>query len=86
MIKKSQVKFLTIAALVAAAGIVGYNVLKAKDKRTAKKKISDAMKELPHGAVKAARQLESRTLGEKFTDVASDAGDGITKVTRGLSQ
>lgn len=77
----NQSRFLMIAALIIIAGVVGYYVLNAPDRRSAEEKISDAINELPKGLDKAARQLEDRTPGEKLGDVVKDAGDDIKKST-----
>lgn len=81
MTKQPQGKFLAIAALALAAGVIGYLVLNAPDRRSAGEKIGDAIDALPQGADKAARQLESRTPGQKLDDAAKDAGDDLKKAT-----
>lgn len=81
MIKQPQGKFLLMAGVVVVIAIIGYNILNAPDRRDAGQKISDAIDELPNGLDKASRQLESRTPGEKLSDVAKDTGDDIKKVT-----
>ncbi len=79
MTNQSQGKFLMIVGLAAIIAAIGYYVLTAPDRRNAGEKVSDAVNELPKGVDKAARQLESRTPGEKLHDAAKDAGTDIKK-------
>lgn len=74
-------KILLIVVLVLVAGIAGYYILNAPDRRTPTEKLGDAIHELPQGPEKAARQLENRTPGEKLEDTAKDAGKDIKKAT-----
>ncbi len=81
MIKQSQGKFLAILSLVIVVTFVGYYLLNAPDNRDIGDKIGDAIHELPNGVDKAARQLESRTPGEKLQDSAQDTLDDAKKAT-----
>jgi hypothetical protein len=64
-------------ALVIAA--VGYYVLTTPDRRDAGQKIGDAVNELHNGPAKAARQLESRTPGDKLKDAIKDEKQDVKK-------
>jgi predicted LPLAT superfamily acyltransferase len=77
----SRGKYGLFIGLAVLAGVLAYYVLTAPDRRSAGQKISDAVHELPEGTDKAARQLESRTPGEKLGDAAEDAGDDLKKAT-----
>lgn len=81
MYKQPQGKVIAIASLLIVIIVVGCYLLKAPDKRGAGEKIGDAVHELPNGTDKAARQLESRTPGEKLQDSAQDAIDDAKKAT-----
>ena len=59
--------------------IIGYYVLNTPDRRDAGQKIGDAINELHNGPDKAARQLESRTPGDKLEDAARDEKKDIKK-------
>ena len=81
MIKQPQGKFVLMAGVALIVAVIGYTVLNAPDNRSTGQKIGDAIDELPNGMEKASRQLESRTPGEKLSDVAKDAGDDLKKAT-----
>ncbi len=51
----------------------------APDKRDPGQKIGDAVNELHNGPEKAARQLESRTPGDKLQDAVKDEKKDIKK-------
>ena len=74
-------KYLLIFCFAAVAGLIGYSVLNAPDRRSAGDKVGDAINELPNGIDKAARQLENRTPGDKLKDAAEDVGDDLKKTT-----
>jgi hypothetical protein len=74
-------KLLWIIGGAIIVGFLGYYIWSMPDERDASQKISDAIEELPNGAEKAARQLESRTPGEKIQDAAKDAGNDLKKAT-----
>jgi len=74
-------KTIAIVLFVIVIAISGYYILNAPDNRNAAEKVGDAIHELPQGADKAGRQLESRTPGEKLEDGAKDVGDDIKKST-----
>lgn len=74
-------KILLIVILAVVAGIVGYYVLNAPDRRTPGEKIGNAIDTLPQGPEKAARELKNRTPGEKLEDAAKDTGKDIKKAT-----
>ena len=59
-----------IIGIIVAIG--GYYVLNTPDRRDAGQKIGDAINELHNGPDKAARQLESRTPGDKLQDAIKD--------------
>jgi len=65
-----------IIAIILIAG-VAYGVLTMPDRRNAMEKIGDAIHDVPQGGDKAARQLESRTPGQKLGDAVKDTGDKI---------
>jgi hypothetical protein len=79
MVRQPQGKFFLTACLLILAGIIGYYILTAPDRRSAGDKMSDAINELPEGIDKAARQLEDRTPGQKLGDAARDVGDDVKK-------
>ncbi len=70
-----------VAGLIVA--VIGYYVLNAPDNRNPAQRISDAAGELHNGPDKAARQLESRTPGDKLQDAVED---GKTDVKKTLNQ
>lgn len=59
--------------------VIGYYVLNTPDRRDSGQKVSDAINELHNGPDKAARELESRTPGEKLEDAVGDKKDDIKK-------
>ncbi len=81
MTTKSFGRNVLIVAAIAAIMLIGYSVLYAPDHRTDGQKIGDAIKELPNGVDKAARQLEERTPADKLKDAATDMGDDVKKAT-----
>lgn len=81
MIRQPQGKFFAILSIIIVIAIVGYYLFNAPDKRDIGDKIGDAIHELPNGVDKAARQLESRTPGEKLEDSANDTIDDLKKST-----
>ncbi len=66
--------YIVVAALIV---IVAYTMLSAPDRRSTGERIGDAVDALPHGVDKAARELKSRTPGEKAGDAVKDVGDNI---------
>ncbi|MCK9992993.1 MAG: hypothetical protein Dbin4_01513 [Alphaproteobacteria bacterium] len=81
MIKQTQARFLAIAAIAIIAGIAGYYLMNAPDRRSTGEKIGDAVDELDRGLGEAAEKLEDRTPAEKLGDAIEDAGDDIKKST-----
>ena len=75
----SRLKFISIIVVVLIVIVTGYYVLNAPDQRDAGQKIGDAIKELPNGPDKAARQLEDRTPGKKLEDATQDEKQDIKK-------
>jgi len=67
---------LTIVAIVIIA-VVAYGVLTMQDQRSTTDRMSDAIRELPHGVDKAERELQDRTPGQRLGDDVKDAGDKI---------
>jgi cell division protein FtsN len=59
--------------------VIGYYVLSAPDNRNPVQKVGDAISELPNGPEKAARELESRTPGDKLKDAVEDEKADIKK-------
>lgn len=72
-------KLISIIAVTLIVIVTGYYFLNAPDQRDAGQKIGDAIKELPNGPDKAARQLEDRTPGQKLQDSAQDEKKDIRK-------
>ncbi|MFO0110611.1 MAG: hypothetical protein ACK52W_08775 [Alphaproteobacteria bacterium] len=79
MSNPSRGKYGLFIGLFLILAVLAFYVLNAPDRRNAGEKIGDAVEALPDGAEKAARQLESRTPGEKLDDTASDAGEDLRK-------
>jgi hypothetical protein len=75
----SRLKFISITVVVLIVIVTGYYILNAPDQRDAGQKIGDAIKELPNGTDKAARQLEDRTPGKKLEDATQDEKQDIKK-------
>jgi hypothetical protein len=73
---KKIIPAVVIGLLVA---LIGYYVLNAPDRRDPGQKIGDAINELHNGPEKAARQLESRTPGDKLQDAVQDEKKDIKK-------
>lgn len=73
-------KLLTILIVIIVA-VLAYVVLTTPDNRTATDRVSDAVRELPKGPDKAARELENRTPGQRIGDAVKDAGDDIKRDT-----
>jgi len=69
----------TLATIVILAVVVTilYSFLTMRDHRTAGERVSDAVDAIPQGVDKAARQLESRTPGEKLGDAVQDTGEKV---------
>lgn len=65
--------------IIGLIALIGYYLLNAPDRRDPGQKIGDAVNELHNGPVKAARQLENRTPGEKLQDVIQDEKHDIKK-------
>ena len=59
--------------------VIGYYLLNAPDNRDPAQKIGDAVSELHNGPDKAARQLESRTPGDKLEDAVKDEKTDVKK-------
>ena len=66
-----------VVGLIAA--VIGYYVLNAPDNRDPAQKVGDALNELHNGPDKAARQLESRTPGDKLKDAVKDEKTDVKK-------
>ena len=79
MSASQNTKFLPVVAIVLVIAIIGYYVLNTPDRRDAGQKIGDAINELHNGPDKAARQLESRTPGDKLQDVVKDKKEDVKK-------
>lgn len=72
-------KLIPVVIVVLIALIIGYYVLNAPDRRDFGQKVGDAISELDQGPEKAARQLESRTPGDKLQDAVQDQKEDIQK-------
>ena len=72
-------KLVPLAVLAFIVVYIGYNVLNAPDRRSAGQKLGDAVNELHNGPDKAARQLESRTPGDKLQDAVKDEKQDVKK-------
>jgi hypothetical protein len=72
-------KLIPLAVVAYIVVYIGYNVLNAPDRRNAGQKIGDAVNELHNGPDKAARQLESRTPGDKLQDAVKDEKEDVKK-------
>jgi hypothetical protein len=72
-------KSIIVIAVMLIVGIAGYYILNAPDQRDAGQKIGDAVNELHNGPVKAERQLENRTPGDKLEDAAKDEKQDVKK-------
>ena len=68
----SPLKLISIIVVALIVVVTGYYVLNAPDQRDPGQKTGDAIKEIPNGPDKAARQLEDRTPGQKLQDAAQD--------------
>jgi hypothetical protein len=72
-------KLLPAVGVGLAIVVIGYYVLTTPDRRDPGQKISDAIGELHNGPEKAARELESRTPGDKLQDAVHDEKEDIKK-------
>lgn len=72
-------RFLPIVGVGLIVAVIGYYVLNAPDNRNSAQRISDAVGELHNGPDKAARQLESRTPGDKLLDAVEDEKVDVKK-------
>ena len=65
--------------VVLIIAIIGYFILNTPDQRDPGQKIGDALNELHNGPEKAARQLQSRTPGDKLQDAVKDEKKDVKK-------
>ena len=72
-------KIIIIVSVAFIVTIICYNILNAPDRRDPGQKIGDAINELHNGPDKAARQLESRTPGDKLQDAVHDEKRDVKK-------
>lgn len=70
---------IVVVALVIVAGLAGYFILNAPDRRDAGERFGDAVDQLHNGPDKAVRELESRTPGDKLKDAVHDEKNDLKK-------